>query len=107
MTTTKKLNPPANISDFDSDSPLSDDWNEKLSNRFESEVQSLIDDVNVQPNQIVFFNLLKAPSGQVSVAHITWGVSPAISIMSKENKRWVSKISNCKKCEVASRFVLQ
>jgi hypothetical protein len=80
MTTTKKFNPPANISDFDSGSPLLDDWNEKLSNRFEFEVQSLIDDVNVQPNQIVFFNPLKTPSGQVSVAHITWGGFPNVLI---------------------------
>jgi hypothetical protein len=73
MAAIKKFNPPANISDFDSASPLLDEWNEKLALRFESEIQSLIDDVNVRPNQIAFFNPVKAPSGQVTVAHITWG----------------------------------
>ena len=59
-------------------SPLLDEWNEKLSLRFKFEVQSLIDDVNLQPNQIVFFNPLKVPPGQVTVAHITWGGFPNV-----------------------------
>jgi hypothetical protein len=78
MTAIKKFNPPANISDFDLASPLLDEWNEKLSLRFESEIQSLINDVDVRPNQIAFFNPVKAPSGQVTVAHITWGGFPNV-----------------------------
>lgn len=78
MITRKKLSPPANIADFNLDSPLSEKWSDKLSTQFGSEIETLIKEQNVTSSQINFFNPLVPPEGQIGVSHITWGGFPNV-----------------------------
>jgi hypothetical protein len=69
-----RFNSPANITDFDMNSPLADKWNEYMASFFQEAIKRL--EKKIPSDKICIFDPRKQPEGQLKTDHITWGGFP-------------------------------
>jgi hypothetical protein len=76
MSQIKEFNPPANISDFDIDSKLFNEWNSFLIDSFSENIALLITDIGLQSHEIAFFDPRFMPNGDQLIQAVPWNGFP-------------------------------